>query len=230
MGPGRCWPGSIREYFYHLPCPGPGPLLLWPQLFQEPPPRDPHLYPRLTFCSPIAVPLLFIFFFFPLLFLKYKSDHNIPLMRIFNGSLVPSRPGLWIPEAFRDWPLLTSLASLALSTFCSAQPDQGLPQCSTSLLTSSPLPGTLCLPPFHWLTTTYSLGPSLKATSSWKPSGTARLCWAPLFSVPSVPCISIIRHLSFHFLSVFSSISAVGHALCQGTIEAESFTFKPKST
>lgn len=107
---------------------------------------------------------------------------------------------VWIPEAFRDWPLLTSLASLAVSTFRSAQPDQGLPQCSTSLLTSSPLSGTLCPPPFHWLTTTYSLGPSLKATSSWKPSGTARLCWAPLFSVPSVPCISIIRHLSFHFL------------------------------
>lgn len=86
---------------------------------------------------------------------------------------------VWIPEAFRDWPLLTSLVSLALSTFRSEQPDRGFPQCSTSLLTSSPLPGTLCIPPFHWLTKTYSLGPSLKATSSWKPSGTARLCWGP---------------------------------------------------
>lgn len=143
-----------------------------------------------------------------MIFLKYKSDHNIPLLKTFDGSLLPSRQGL----DSLGLPCLALVDLFGLSGYfclplCPARPSAPpLLHFPSHFLTSpwNPLPS-----PFHWLTTTYSSGPSLQATSSWKPSRTGRLCWVPLLSAPFVPCMFIIRPLAVHFLPVFSSMLSV---------------------
>lgn len=74
--PGAVLPPSLPH--------GPGPFCSGLSL------QEPHSQGTL----PLPTPPILFYCPVPLLFLKYKSDHNIPLMRIFNGSLVPSRPGL----------------------------------------------------------------------------------------------------------------------------------------
>lgn len=145
----------------HCPCPvqAPSALSRVPSGFPTSPSPTP---------SPPAVTLIF---------LNYKSDHNTPLLRTFYGSLLPSRQGLDSSGLTRLAPLTSSLPGCSCLTFCLAgvrdPPVVCFPSHFLTFSQAASSPGNALPSPFHWLTPTYPSGPSLQATSSRQPSGTA---------------------------------------------------------
>lgn len=122
---------------------------------------------------------------------------------------------VWIPSS-----LLTSLASLAVLPYSlplSVPPVSHFPSRFLHLPAGCLLPLEPSALPSSLVNYNLFLRPQITVyfllKAFWDPPP-PRLCWAPLLSAPSLPCISIIRHSSLRFLPVFPSTSAAGQVLC----------------